>query len=228
LERPRPEQVEGVLGCIGAAGGRDDRAVRVSRGGVWAAEAELMDQETKEHEAATYKASWHGGEEFGSAYAEVLAGVVDEVKVALVTATLHEYHGLEQRVLQVLQGLAALGPLLQVLREALTVLLMHACIVGRLHHRFTRHRRGGEGEACAGRWARAGIRVGIGSAKHLGARNPVQRERVEHQGVACTGEPACVGGSKTLAGRGFEFVSEDEAVGSPAARNQEGRIVEGG
>jgi hypothetical protein len=35
LERPGPEQVEGLLGYIGAAGGRDEGAVRVSRGGVW-------------------------------------------------------------------------------------------------------------------------------------------------------------------------------------------------
>jgi hypothetical protein len=60
-----------VLGCIGAVGGRDDGAVRVSKGGVWVAEAELMGQEAKEREAATYKASWCGGEEFGSAYAEL-------------------------------------------------------------------------------------------------------------------------------------------------------------
>jgi hypothetical protein len=36
------------------------------------------------------------------------------------------------------------------------------------------------------------------------------------------------GESETLAGRGFEFVFEDKAVGSPAAGNREGRIVEGG
>jgi hypothetical protein len=35
LERPGPEQVEGLLGYIGAARGRDEGAVRVSRGGVW-------------------------------------------------------------------------------------------------------------------------------------------------------------------------------------------------
>jgi hypothetical protein len=38
----------------------------------------------------------------------------DEVEVACVAAALHEHHGLAQRVLQVLQGLAAVGPLLQV------------------------------------------------------------------------------------------------------------------
>jgi hypothetical protein len=52
LERPGPEQVEGVLGCIGAAGGYDDGAVRVSRGGVSAAEEELLTLSTRpqEHE----------------------------------------------------------------------------------------------------------------------------------------------------------------------------------
>jgi hypothetical protein len=80
----------------------------------------------------------------------------DEVEVALVAAALHEHHGLAQRVLQVLQRLAALGPLLevrqvellqqvadqlQVLSEALEDLLVHARVVGRLHHhRYQLHR----------------------------------------------------------------------------------------
>ena len=62
--------------------------------------------------------------------------------------------------------------------------------------------RGGdsEGEACVGRRARAGI----GSARHPGAGNPVQQEHVEHQGIAFTGELACVGGDGLAEARSLE------------------------
>ena len=58
----------------------------------------------------------------------------------------------------------------------------------------------GKGEACTGRQARAKI----GSARHPGAGNPVQCERVEHQGVACIKELACVGGDGCVEARSLD------------------------
>jgi hypothetical protein len=90
LGRPKPKQVEGVLNCIGAVGGRDDGAVRVSRGGVWAAEAELVDQEAKEREAATYKAPRAQKEEVFPSLGDSLSSKPSKKKNKGVTVSLRK------------------------------------------------------------------------------------------------------------------------------------------
>jgi hypothetical protein len=79
-----------VLGCIGAAGGCDDGAVRISRDGVWVAEAELVDQEAKEREAATYKAPGAQKEEVFPSLGDSLSSKPSKKKNKGVTVSLHE------------------------------------------------------------------------------------------------------------------------------------------
>jgi hypothetical protein len=79
-----------VLGCIGAAGGCDDGAVRISRDGVWVAEAELVDQEAKECEAATCKAPGAQKEEVFPSLGDSLSSKPNKKKNKGVMVSLHE------------------------------------------------------------------------------------------------------------------------------------------